>query len=99
MGEKDESKYAYGGMPPTGELYMQGSSDLHIDDLIGDISGKLVADSDLTLGQGVNDKEFKLTMHFNAESIKNTFSWKALFGSNNWRKHHGFRMRRKKKCG
>lgn len=93
MGKKE---YTSGGFPPTGKIYMQSGSELYVDDLISDISARLVADSDLALGQGVNDKEFKLTMHFNTESIKNTFSWKALFGSNNWRKYHGLRMRRRK---
>ena len=72
------------------------NDDLYVDDLIQDISGKLVSDADMTLGQGVNDREFRLTLHFDTKSIKNTFSWKELFGSNNWRKLHGLPMRRKR---
>lgn len=75
-------------------MYLNG--DLYVDDLIKDISGKLVSNADITLGEGVNDREFRLTLHFDIKSIKNTFSWKALFGSNNWRKLHGFSMRRKR---
>lgn len=97
MGEKDESKYAYGGMPPTGEFYMQGS--LIQDDLIHDISKELVADADIKVGEGEIANEFKVSLSFDAEPLKKTFAWKVLFGSNNWRKYHGFRMRRKKKCG
>lgn len=97
MGEKDESKYAYGGMPPTGKFYMQGS--LIQDDLIHGISKELVADADIKVGEGEIANEFKVSFSFDAEPLKKTFAWKVLFGSNNWRKYHGFRMRRKKKCG
>ena len=63
---------------------------------MGDISEKLVGDFDLKSSRGVIDKDFSLTMSFRAALIKSTFSWKALFGSNNWRKLHGINMRRKK---
>lgn len=97
MSEKDESKYAYGGVPPTGEFYVQGS--LIQDDLIHDISKELVADADIKVGEGEIANEFKVSLSFDAEPLKKTFAWKVLFGSNNWRKYHGFRMRRKMKCG
>lgn len=97
MSEKDESKYAYGGVPPTGEFYVQGS--LIRDDLIHDISKELVADADIKVGEGKIANEFEASFSFEAETLKKTFAWKVLFGSNNWRKYHGFRMRRKKKCG
>lgn len=97
MSEKDESKYAYGGVPPTGEFYVQGS--LIQDDLIHDIPKELVADADIKVGEGEIANEFEVSFSFEAETLKKTFAWKVLFGSNNWRKYHGFRMRRKKKCG
>lgn len=69
---------------------------LIVDDLIHDLSEKLVDDSDMKIGNGKNDGEFKVSLSFNTDYLKNTFSWKVLFGSNNWRKLHRMRMRRKK---
>lgn len=66
------------------------------DDLIHDLSEKLVDDADVKVGNGENDGEFKVSLSFNTDYLKNTFDWKLLFGSNNWRKLHGFNMRRKK---
>ena len=94
MGEKDENR-----------KYFMLTSDgmarriVIADDLIHDISEKLVDDADVKIGNGENSKEFKVSLSFDAEPLKKTFAWKVLFGSNNWRKYHGFRMRRKKKCG
>lgn len=66
------------------------------DDLIHDLPEKLVDDADVKVGNGENDGEFKVSLSFNTDYLKNTFDWKLLFGSNNWRKLHGFNMRRKK---
>lgn len=66
------------------------------DDLIHDLSEKLVDDAGIEIGSGENVNEFKVSLSFNVDSLKNTFTWKLLFGSNNWRKLHGFNMRRKK---
>ena len=67
-----------------------------VDDLIHDLSEKLVDDAGMEIGSGENVNEFKVSLSFNVDSLKNTFTWKLLFGSNNWRKLHGFNMRRKK---
>lgn len=69
---------------------------LTVDDLIHDLSEKLVDDAGVEIGSGENVNEFKVSLSFNVDSLKNTFTWKLLFGSNNWRKLHGFNMRRKK---
>lgn len=93
MGEK---KYTKGGYPPTGKIYIQKDSELYIDDLIHDLYEKLVDDAGVEIGSGENVNEFKVSLSFNVDFLKNTFTWKLLFGSNNWRKLHGFNMRRKK---
>ena len=90
MGEKDKNN-----------KYVMLTSDgmarrtLIADDLIHDISEKLVADADMKIGNGENDREFQVSLSFDVDSIKDTFAWKVLFGSNNWRKLHGMRMRRR----
>ena len=66
-----------------------------IDDWIHDLSEKLVDDADVKIGNGENDGEFKASLSFKTDSLKNTFDWKLLFGSNNWRKLHGLPMGRK----
>ena len=71
-------------------------SSLIVDDLIHDISKKLVDDAGMEIGSGENVNEFKVSLSFNTDYLKNTFAWKLLFGSNNWRKLHGMRMRRRK---
>lgn len=78
MGEKDESKYAYGDMLPTGEFYMQGS--LIQDDLIHDISKELVADADIKVGEGEIANEFKVSFSFDAEPLKKTFASTDISG-------------------
>ena len=40
--------------------------------------------------------EFEVSLSFDARSLRNTFVWNFLFGSNNWRKYHGLPMRRRK---
>lgn len=65
------------------------------DDLIHDLSEKLVADADTKVGNSENDNEFKVSLSFDTDSLRATFAWKVLFGSNNWRKLHGMRMRRR----
>lgn len=91
MGEKDKNN-----------KYVMLTSDgmarrtLIADDLLHDISEKLVEDADMKVGNGENDRAFQISLSFNADYLKNTFAWKILFGSNNWRKLHGMRMRRRK---
>ena len=66
------------------------------DDLIADLSGRLVAGSDIKISNGEKDNEFEVSLSFDAESLRNTSAWKILFGSNNWRKLHGLPKRRRK---
>ena len=66
------------------------------DDLIYNLSEKLVDDANMKIGSGENDGELKVSLSFNTDYLKNTFAWKVLFGSNNWQKLHGMQMRRKK---
>jgi hypothetical protein len=66
------------------------------DDLIPDISGRLVVGDDIKISNGEKDNEFEVSLSFDAGSLKNTSAWKILFGSNNWRKYHGLPMRRRK---
>ena len=68
---------------------------LIVDDLIHDISEKLVDDAEITTHMN-NDGGLDITFEFDESLVRNTFAWKLLFGSNNWRKLHGFNMRRKK---
>lgn len=96
MGEKDKRRYAYGGFPPTGKLYIQQDSDLIVDDLVK--VSKTISASTL------KQKMRKIDNLLDASSVfygtfgtfnVNTFPCYTI-GSNNWRKLHGLRMRRKK---
>lgn len=96
MGEKDKRRYAYGGFPPTGKLYIQQDSDLIVDDLVK--VSKTISASTL------KQKMRKIDNLLDASSVfygtfgtfnANTFPCYTI-GSNNWRKLHGLRMRRKK---
>ncbi|MGE9892949.1 hypothetical protein ACQRAF_11820 [Lachnospiraceae bacterium SGI.240] len=66
-----------------------------VDDLIHDLSEKLVDDAEITTHMN-NDVGLDITFDFDESLVRNIFDWKLLFGSNNWRKLHGFNMRRKK---
>lgn len=68
---------------------------LIVDDLIHDLSEKLVDDAEITTHMN-NDGGLDITFDFDESLVRNIFAWKLLFGSNNWRKLHGFNMRRKK---
>lgn len=68
---------------------------LIVDDLIHDLSEKLVDDAEITTHMN-NDGGLDITFDFDESLVRSTFAWKLLFGSNNWRKLHGFNMRRKK---
>ena len=68
---------------------------LIVDDLIHDLSEKLVDDAEITTHMN-NDGGLDITVDFDESRVRNTLAWKLLFGSNNWRKLHGFDMRRKK---
>lgn len=96
MGEKDKRRYAYGGFPPAGKLYIQQDSDLIVDDLVK--VSKTISASTL------KQKMRKIDNLLDASSVFygtfGTFNVNTLpcytIGSNNWRKLHGLRMRRKK---
>ena len=66
---------------------------LIVDDLIQDFSGSLVDGAEMKIGNGEKDNE--LSISFDTDSLKDTLTWKILFGSNNWRKLHGLPMKRR----
>lgn len=68
---------------------------LIVDDLIHDLSEKLVDDAEITTHMN-NDGGLDITFDFDESLVRSIFAWKLLFGSNNWRKLHGVNMRRKK---
>lgn len=96
MGEKDKRRYAYGGFPPTGKLYIQQDSYLIVDDLVK--VSKTISASTL------KQKMRKIDNLLDASSVFygtfGTFNVNTLpcytIGSNNWRKLHGLQMRRKR---
>nr|DAM25186.1 MAG TPA: hypothetical protein [Bacteriophage sp.] len=96
MGEKDKRRYAYGGFPPTGKLYIQQDSDLIVDDLVK--VSKTISASTLKTKMRKIDNLLNTSAVF--YGTFGTFNVKTLpcytIGSNNWRKLHGLRMRRKK---
>ena len=65
-----------------------------IGDWIHDLSEKLVDDAEITTHMN-NDGGLDITFDFDESLVRNTFAWKLLFGSNNYRKYHGLPMRRK----
>lgn len=66
-----------------------------IGDWIHDLSEKLVDDEEITTHMN-NDGGLDIKFEFDESLVRNTFAWKLLFGSNNYRKHHGMPMRRKR---
>lgn len=96
MGEKDKRRYAYGGFPPAGNLYIQQDSDLIVDDLVK-ISETISAS---TLKQKMRSIDNLLDASVVFYGTFGTFNVKTLpcytIGSNNWRKIHGLPMRRKR---
>lgn len=96
MNEDGKKKYANGGFPPTGKLYIQQDSDLIVDDLVK-ISEKISAS---TLKQKMRSIDNLLDASVVFYGTFGTFNINTfhlgMIGSNNWRKLHGLRMRRKK---
>lgn len=96
MNEDGKKKYANGGFPPAGNLYIQQDSDLIVDDLVK-ISETISAS---TLKQKMRSIDNLLDASAVFYGTFGTFNVKTLpcytIGSNNWRKLHGLRMRRKK---
>ena len=96
MGEKDKRRYAYGGFPPAGNLFIQQDSDLIYDDLVEE----LTAISASALKKKIRNIDNLLDASsvfygtFGTFNI-NTFPW-CKIRSNNWRKLHGLPIRRRK---
>lgn len=96
MGEKDKRRYANGGFPPAGNLYIKQDSDLIVDDLVK-ISETISAS---TLKQKMRSIDNLLDASAVFYGTFGTFNVKTLpcytIGSNTWRKYHGLPMRRRK---
>lgn len=69
--------------------------ELRIEDISHTFAEDLVDDAEITTHMN-NDGGLDITFEFDESLVRNTFAWKLLFGSNNWRKLHGINMRRKK---
>ena len=65
-----------------------------VDDLIHDLSEKLVDDAEITTHMN-NDGGLDITFEFDKSLVRKTFALKWIFISNNGRKLHGFPMKRK----
>lgn len=91
-----EKKYTKGGFPPTGNLCIQQDSYLILDDLV---EGSATISAS-TLKQKMRNIDNLLDASavfygtFGTFNV-NTFP-RGMICSNNWRKLHGFNMRRKK---
>ena len=96
MGEKDKRRYAYGGFPPTGKLYIQQDSYLICDDMVEELATIPTS----MLKQKMRNIDNLLNASEVFYGTFGTFNVNTLpcytIGSNNWRKLHGFNMRRKK---
>ena len=96
MGEKDKRRCPYGGFPVGEKLCIQQDSDLIYDDLVGELT--------VISASALKKKIRNIDNLLDASSVFygtfgtfniNTFP-RCMIGSNNWRKLHGMRMRRKK---
>lgn len=96
MNEDGKKKYVNGCFPPTGKLYIQQDSDLIVDDLVK--VSKTISAS--TLKQKMRSIDNLLDASVVSYGMFGTFNINTfplgMIGSNNWRKLHGLRMRRKK---
>lgn len=96
MNEDGKKKYANGGFPPTGKLYIQQDSDLIVDDLVK--VSKTISAS--TLKQKMRKIDNLLDASVVSYGTFGTFNINTfplgMIGSNNWRKLHGLQMRRKR---
>ena len=96
MGEKDKRRYAYGGFPPTGKLYIQQDSCLICDDMVEELATIPTS----MLKQKMRNIDNLLdasAVFYGTFGTFNVNTWPCYtIGSNNWRKLHGLNMRRKK---
>ena len=93
MGEKDKRRYAYGGFPPTGKLYIQQDSCLICDDIVEELA--TIPTSILKQKMRNIDNLLDASSVFYGTFNVNTLPCYTI-GSNNWRKYHGLPMRRRK---
>ena len=95
MGEKDKRRYVYGGFPPTGKLYIQQDSYLICDDMVEELATIPTS----MLKQKMRNIDNLLDASTVFYGTFGTFNVNTLpcysIGSNNWRKLHGLRMRRR----
>ena len=71
------------------------TKELRIEEISHGFAEDLVDDAEITTYLNDNGG-LDITFEFDESLVRNTFAWKLLFGSNNWRKLHGINMRRKK---
>ena len=95
MGVKNKRRYAYGGFPPTGKLYIQQDSYLICDDMVEELATIPTS----MLKQKMRNIDNLLDASTVFYGTFGTFNVNTLpcysIGSNNWRKLHGLRMRRR----
>lgn len=96
MGEKDKRRYACGVFPPVGNIYIQQDSGLIFDDMVEElrtISTSMIKQK-MRNSDGLLDA---LTVFYGTFGTFNINAYPLyMISSNNWRKLHGMRMRRKK---
>lgn len=96
MGEKDKRRYAYGGFPPTGKLYIQQDSYLICDDMVEELATIPTS----MLKQKMRNTDGLLDALTVSYGTFGTFNINAsppyMISSNNWRKFHGLPMIRRK---
>ena len=96
MNEDGKKKYANGCFPPTGKLYIQQDSYLICDDMVEELATipTSMLKQKMRNIDNLLDASSVFYGTFGTFNV-NTFPCYTI-GSNNWRKLHGFRMRRKK---
>ena len=95
MGVKGKRRYVCGGFPPVGNFYIQQDSYLICDDLVEELATIPTS----MLKQKMRNIDNLLDTSSVFYGTFGTFNVNTLpcysIGSNNWRKLHGLRMRRR----
>ncbi len=95
MGVKGKRRYVCGGFPPVGNFYIQQDSYLICDDLVEELATIPTS----MLKQKMRNIDNLLDASTVFYGTFGTFNVNTLpcylIGSNNWRKLHGLRMRRR----
>ena len=95
MGVKGKRRYVCGGFPPVGNFYIQQDSYLICDDLVEELATIPTS----MLQQKMRNIDNLLDASTVFYGTFGTFNVNTLpcysIGSNNWRKLHGLRMRRR----